>query len=61
MINNKEMPFTNLFNERPEELCKCKEFGHSFQTDGTQAILQYIELKTLKLMGSREKAEEGKV
>ena len=54
--NSKETPFTNLFNERADKICKNVEIGRSFQTDGTQAILQYIELKTLKLRGSIEKA-----
>ena len=50
----------NLINEKAEKLCKGKETGRSFQTDGTQAVLQYIELKTITLRGSSEKAEKRK-
>ena len=56
--NNKKVPFTDLFNEKVEKLCKRKEVGRSFQTNGMQAILQYIELKTISLRGTQEKAEE---
>ena len=56
--NNKEMPFTDLLNEKAEKLCKRKEIGRSFQTDGSQAILQYIELKTITLRRTREKVQE---
>ena len=55
--NDQEIPFTNLFNEKAEKICKSEEIGRSFQTDGTQAILQYIE--SLKLRGSKEEAEES--
>ena len=56
--NNKEMPSINLFDEKAKKLCKRKEIGCSFQTDGTQAIIQYIESKIITLRGSRKTAEE---
>ena len=56
--NNQEMQHTKQFKDKAEKLCKHIEIVPSFQTDGKKVILQYIEIVTLKLVGSREKAEE---
>ena len=54
------MPYLHLFNDKADKLCKRNALGRSFQTDGTEAILQYIKLKTLKLRGAQDKADECK-
>ena len=53
------MPFTKLLKTKHSD-CKNKEIERRLQTDGTQAIILYIDIVTLKLRESRVKTEERK-
>ena len=60
MLNNgKKIPYLHLLNEKANKICKSKEIGRNLQTDGTQAIIQYIEVVTLKLRGDKKKQMNG--
>ena len=61
MLNNgKKMPYLHLLNEKANKICKSKVIGRSLQMDGTQAIMQYIQVVTLKLRGDKKADEWNK-
>ena len=56
--NNKEISFKSLFTEKAMYLRKNKEIGRSFQMDGCQAIIQYLDVVIITQTGSVEAARK---
>ena len=56
--NNKEISFKSLFAEKAMYLRKNKEIGRSFQMDGCQAIIQYLDVVIITQTGSVEAARK---
>ena len=56
--NGIEISFNSLFSQKAINMRKNKEIGRSFQTDGCQAILQYIDIVTVPQKGSQKAANK---
>ena len=46
--------------KKAEKLCPNKELGRSFKTDGTQAIVQFIQVVPVSQKGYRQRLEEDR-
>ena len=58
MNNNKEISFKSLFTGNTISLRKDKEISQTFQTDGCEAFIKYLDLVTITKRGSVKPARK---